>query len=242
MAGTFLCPNTCGFGKILALEASKKVALSKQEGESKTRFNNRLKQECYKLYISNFSLVEENFNIDLAKFNKKLPSLKDAINKWNFRKMDEKKLYLDTFSTSNWEKLSPVRKSEHTFSNCKGCALRYADVQALFPVKSSVLKGKAYQNPVFSSENEAQKLRCNNGRVVKPSQREIKNTAKAMYNKLSPVFEQSYGMSFAEALSKLPGLDIQYKSKNDIRSDRRQHYRQFKENIEAQIEETAFIR
>lgn len=242
MTSTFLCPNTCGFGKILALEAARNVELSRENGESPTRFKARVLKESFAIYKENFKLVEENFNIDFSKFTKKLPALRKYINTWNFRKIDEKKKYLNTFSGSAWKKLSPARKSEHSFDNCKGCKLRYADVQGLFPVKSAVLKGKAIQNPVFNAANEAAKLRCQNGRVVKPSQRDIKNTAKALYNKLSPVFESNYGMTLAEALCKSPDLDLQYKSQNDKRSQRRNHYRQAKNNIENQIAETAFIR
>ena len=38
MAGTFLCPNTCGFGKIVALELSRKVgnSLPREKGEGNT--------------------------------------------------------------------------------------------------------------------------------------------------------------------------------------------------------------
>lgn len=241
MAGTFLCPNTCGFGKIVALELSRKVgnSLPREKGEGNTKYHARLLQEQYKQFKCVFNVVEENFDVDFRKFTKKLPSLRDAINKWNYRKAEEKKTYLDTFSCANWQKLPDTRKKEHTFSNCKSCALRYADIQALFPVKSAVLKGKALKNPVFTAEKEA-RSRCN-GRVLKPSQKEIKNTAQAIYE-VAPLFEKTYDMSFAEALSKVPDLNLQHKTKNERRRDRRHHYRESKENIENQMAETAFLR
>lgn len=244
MAGTFLCPNTCGYGKIVALELSREAgkSLPRKKGESNTRFRARMLHEQHQQFKSTFSIVEEGFNLDFNKFTKKLPSLRDAINKWNFRKVEEKKRYLSTFSRANWEKLPDARKKEHSFSNCKSCALRYADIQALFPVKSAALKGKAMKNPVFSASNEASKVGICNGRALKPSQKEIKNTAKAIYEKVSPVFEKRYNVSLAKALSKVPDLELQHKSTNERRKERRHHYRESKHNIENQMAETAFLR
>lgn len=242
MQGTFLTPGTCGFGRIVALEVSRKVALPKDKRESKTKHNARIQQECYKLFKETFGDFNENFDIGFSKFTKKLPTLKNTINKWNNRKLEEKKKYLDTFSSLNWEKLSPVRKSEHSFTNCKCCALRHADTQALFPVKSKFLLGEARKNPVFNTSLEANKLRSRNGRVVKPSQRELNNAAKSMFENISSSFEKHYGVDFKQVISKDSSHQIQNKSKNDIRSERRQHYRQFKKSIEESLAETAFLR
>ena len=97
---SFLCPDTCGFGRILALEASRKVSaeLSRENGENPTRFKSRVQQESFALFKTNFSDVGENFNLDLLKFSKKLPTLRQYINKWNHRKLDEKAKYIETFS------------------------------------------------------------------------------------------------------------------------------------------------
>ena len=244
LGSTFLSPSTCGFARVLALEASRKATsqISRVNRESQTKYKARVLQETYKIYKSNFAIVQENFNPEFSKFTKKLSKLKEYFNKWNFRKLDEKKKYLDTFSSCEWEKLSDIRKCEHSFENCRGCSLRYADVEACFPVKSLFLKGEATKNPVFNAESEASRLRSQNGRVVNPKKRDIKNTAKAIYDKVSPVFEKNYGVTLAEALSKSPDLDLQYKSQNDTRCDRRSHYREAKASIESQLAETAFIR
>lgn len=213
-----------------------------EPGEGNTKFRARVLQEQYQQFKSVFSVVEESFNLDFRKFAKKLPSLREAINKWSFRKSEEKKLYLATFSRAEWEKLSENRKKEHSFSNCKSCAVRYAGVQALFPVKSAVLKGKALKNPVFNASDVANKAGKFSSRVLKPTQRDIKNTAKTIYDKVSPIFEKKYDVSLAEALSKVPNLGLQYKTVNDRRKERRQHYRESKKSIENQMAETAFLR
>ena len=242
MAGTFLCPNTCGFAKVLAVEVARQISSSivRDPGESSTKFQARLKQEVFKAYNTAFSDCREQFSIDFVKFHKKLPGLKEAFHKWNFRKANEKSRYLETFCKANWEKLSPTRKKEHCLANCKGCAVRYSEIQAYFPVKSNVLKAGAKRNPVFAAENEARKMK---GKVNnKPTTANIQNAAKAIYAKVSTLFEKNFNISFAEALAKVPELNLQCKSANERRKERRHHYRHVKENLENQMEETAFSR
>jgi len=243
MAGTFLCPNTCGFAKIAALEISRERSslIRREKGESNTKYQARLKQEMYKEFNDTFTDTMDRFSVQFLQFHKKLPGLKDTINKWNFRKSDEKSCYMETFTRKNWKKLSDTRKKEHSFSNCKGCAVRYANIQVLFPIKSSFLKGKAKVNPVFAALGEANKTRAKE-LSTKPSPTNIKNAAKAIYDKVSPLFEKSFNVSFAEGLSKVPELLLQHKTLNERRNDRRNHYRNTKEGIENQMEETAFLR
>ena len=137
-------------------------------------------------------------------------------------------------------KLSEPRKREHTFANCKSCSLRYADVQAIFPVRSAVLKGKALANPVFVAHDESQQK--STGNILKPTQQLIKDSAKAIYDKVAPAFQKQYGVPLSEGLSKVTHLNLQYKTANDRRKDRRYHYSQVKINIENQMSETAFDR
>jgi len=59
---------------------------------------------------------------------------------------------------------------------------------------------------------------------------------------VAPVFEKQFNVSFAEALSKVPELKLQHKTSNEMRNGKRKHYRNSKENIEKQMEETAFLR
>ena len=242
MAGTFLHPNTCGFGRVVAFEASGKVTLPKEKGESPAKYTSRLQRQIYEVFTTTFSEVRGNFVIGFDLFRKKLPTLKDAYRKWNSRKREERKLYFETFSSAKWEKLSLARKKEHSFSNCKSCSFRHADIQAIFPVKSRALLGIARLNPVFNAANEVNKLRSTTGRTVKPSQHEVNQAAQAVYNNVATSFENVYKANFAEVISKLPGSKVHYKAKKNSRNQRRKHYRHFKENMENQLEETAFLR
>lgn len=183
--------KNCGFAKVVAVEIAPETlsSMRKELGESNTKFQAQPKQEVYQDYNIAFSDCREQFSIDFMKFHKKLPGLREAFHKWNFRKAGEKAKYLKTFSKTNLEKLSPNRKKEHCLSNCKDCAIRYGDIQAYFPVKSRVLKGKAKMNPVFAAESEARKMK-DQVLINKPTNTNIRDVAKAIYNKVSPLFEK----------------------------------------------------
>ena len=241
MSGTFLCPNSCGFAKIVALEIHRSTVLTRQQDESKTKHQARLKLEQYNKFKSTFSSDDrDSFSIDFVKFHKKLTVLREKVNKWNVRKLDEKSKFFDTFSLENWESLSDARKKEHSLANCKGCAVRYANVQAYFPVKSLLLKSKAMNNPVFAARTAAQEYYKTP--EPKPLQKDIKTAAKDIYNSIDSVFEKRYKTTFADALSKVTELNIQHKSKNARRRERRQNYKQNKNSIERHMKETSFLR
>ncbi|KXJ04729.1 hypothetical protein AC249_AIPGENE8671, partial [Exaiptasia diaphana] len=245
MSGTFLCPNTCGFAKVLAVEAARHVERNhlKENNESPTRYRSRQVKELeYKQFQSYFTSTKENkMLIGIASFSKNLPSLRKALNQWNTKKLEEKNRFFQTFSLESWEKLSIARKNEHTFANCKGCAVRYAAIMHSFPVKSRRLKGKAKANPVFSANLEAERLRKKQHEMINPTQADAKRTAKAIYQCVSPQFEKVFKQSLAEALSQNTELNLQHKTKAERRKERRDNYRKGKENIEAHMKETSFL-
>lgn len=244
MSGTFLCPNTCGFAKVVALEVSREVSKrsSKEPSESPTRFKSRVKSEEYGLFQSYFTDTSEGkLQVNPAHFAKHLPSLKGAFNRWNTRKLHEKSRYLEHFSLKNWCSLSTARKKEHTFSNCKGCSIRYAPLQALFPVRSVRMTGKARLNPVFSANVESEKLRSDQP-SIKPTQNDAKHAAKAIYDAVAPQFENIFKQTFAQALCKNTKLNLQNKTQAQRRMELRKIYTRDKENMENHMNNTSFLR
>ena len=247
MTGTFLCPTTCGFARSIAYQLSVDIRGKfkkndgKNDGKANAKYASRLMQEQYLQFNSAFEVVKENFTLPYIMFAKKLPLLRDAIKKWSPRNYDDRKKYLDVFSLENWKKLSNTKQNEHSFMNCRGCAVRYSGTQALFPVKSTLHKSKALTNPVFAAINEAHTA-VSNSSGLKPSQQDMKQAVKNFYNKTSPIFQKTYNASLGECLSKVPDLNIQHQTKNVIRKKRRNQYRASKQNVENQMQETAFLR
>ncbi|XP_048583669.1 uncharacterized protein LOC125563042 [Nematostella vectensis] len=245
MAGVFLCPQTCGFGKVIALQVAREVekALPRESGESTTKYNARVKGEQYRKYRSYFppQVTGDAFDIEFLKFHRKLPGLRNAMNKWNTRKAEEKSKFMETFSREKWQGLSENRRKEHSFQNCKACAIRYTEVMSYFPVTSNFFKGKAKQNIIFAANNEAQRLR-NATPTVKARKRDATNVARALFEQYEESFQEQYQCSLASALSSVPGINLQHKTENDKRNERRRIYTSSKENVENQMKETAFLR
>ncbi|CAB4002556.1 Hypothetical predicted protein [Paramuricea clavata] len=92
--------------------------------------------------------------------------------------------------------------------------------------------------------NEAAKLKSP---CVKPKRSDVKKSAKAIYEAISPTFKNTFGTSFAEALASVPESQLQTKKvlnkyNQEKHKLRREQYRKAKENIEEQMKDTAFLR
>ena len=85
--------------------------------------------------------------------------------------------YLVTFSSNNWDKLTPTEKAAHSLSNCQACAANYLQEQKSFPMKPTF----------FLPENVSVKSF-------------IENDYKA-FNKLC---EQKTGQPFSDLANKYP--------------------------------------
>ena len=135
MVATLVCPTSCGFARVAALEIVREASKTfrRENGEGTAKFRARSMQECFKRYNEVFKERSEEFAIDFLKFQKKMPALRDLFSSWNPRKKAEKEKYLETFAIQNWEKMAPTLKSEHSFANCKGCYHHYPQIQALLP-------------------------------------------------------------------------------------------------------------
>ena len=223
MFGTFLSPDTCGFAKIAALEIEKEVKNAvKGNAASSSDNKTKLKQVQYKqfnAYFNNSEGGKNKFEINFLKYNINVLRLKTAVGKWSYQKSAEKKQYLETFSLKQWQKLSQQKKAEHCLANCRGCALRYATVQAFFPVKSRFLQGRCRKsNPILHAQNQAEKLKSP---TIKPKQSDVKHSAKAIYQVLSTPFENTFGTTFAEALAAIPALDLQTGSNKENKKEKK---------------------
>ena len=123
----------------------------------------------------------------------KLAALQSAVIKWSPCKK-EKEHCLNEFSVDSWKNLCEAKKKEHTLLDCKGCHQNYPSVQALFPVKSPPLQKRAKENHFVKTKE------LDEGMTTKLlSKGQIKETAKTLYDSITPVFQSvSGGMSFAE--------------------------------------------
>ena len=230
---TFLCSSSCGFAKVVALELGRRVnaEVLRDGKEGQAKFRARKLQEHYKRYVELFKEQEGSFSIDINKFRKKLPQLRDFFKSWNPRLKDEKDKFITHFSIDSWEQLSLARKKEHRFANCPGCKKRDLEVQALFPVRSKQFQSKAKENAFFKIKNTQIKSAP---KIPRPlSQVQIKTIAKGLYDNVNSAFEKICNVPFATAISKISELQLQKKkSPNEVRKARRERYRKVKQKIE----------
>ena len=99
MERSFLSPATCGFAKVAALEALKRVGiLKKLENEGNAKFKSQKLQERFNNYCSFFKEHSKAFKIAISTFNMRLPPLQAIICKWNPRKKLERDHFLAKFS------------------------------------------------------------------------------------------------------------------------------------------------
>lgn len=237
METSFLSPTTCGFAKIAALEAAKRVGvLKKLENEGNAKFKSRKLQERFNIYRSFFEEYSEAFEINISTFNKRLPPLQAIICKWNPRKKSERDTFLAKFSIQSWQKLSAVKKRGHSLTNCKGCHLDHSSTQALFPVNSPRLKGKGKENPCLLATPLAKK-------VKHASKAAVKEVTKKVYNQLNTVYKKWAGETFAQALCNIPDAEVEKKKTNLVKKqERRNIIRQGKRAIEKKWQDTSFLR
>ena len=65
----------------------------------------------------------------------------------NFRKLDERAKFLETFSVEKWKELAFEKKKEHTFVECSSCQKNFGAIQSTYPVEA--------QSRIFKQIKEA---------------------------------------------------------------------------------------
>ena len=89
-----------------------------------------------------FAKLEEHFGsnvftIDEDTFEKRINVIYDGFTRWGtLKKRDERDKYITTFSSENWEKLSPSEQRRHRVSKCYQCSFCYSE-QDTFPFKTN---------------------------------------------------------------------------------------------------------
>lgn len=237
---TFLNPKTCGFGKCAAIFAAKKSRqLKREENEGKAKFGARLQQHHYTTFKDIFHSQENYLQGEVKEFNKHFKALQQTLNKWSPRKKHEKEQFLEQFSVENWLALSNATKKEHTLFDCKGCHQNFTKAQSLFPLKSLRLKAKAKENPFVIAQTLEKDL---NKQL--PSKTVVKQTARCLYESINNAFKSvSGGVTFAEALTKVPETNLKWKqTKCEAKKARRNILIESKKNTEAKWKETSLAR
>ena len=245
MVLSFIHLTTCGFGKGLAWEISKKVDDEWKFGDSDKR--TKLKQSCqiterFNHFVAVFASCKENFAIDLKGFRKILPDLRKKIAGWS-RKIHERNQYTATFNAKSWKRLPAAEQVKHMFQNCQACQDHFVAVQALFPVQSTrfapftrsdvatLLSVVDSSTPVRGSLSKV----CSKGSAVE--------TARAIHHRINTSFKSTCNIALCAALVQVSELDIEEKkTKGEKRKIRRRLYKKSKQATEAEWAKTDVVR
>ena len=112
MAASLLNPLTCGFVKVAAWEAiMKSPKLKRDDKEGSAKYKARGLQGQYQEFKDLFADRGQEFTLDQLEFNKRTLKLEETMKTWSKDKPKEKQLYLETFSSEKWKKLSNAKKA-----------------------------------------------------------------------------------------------------------------------------------
>ena len=221
MAGTLLCPLTCGFVKVAAYSAfisSKDLAQEKNEGSSKYQARKiRLRFDKYNEFFG--EELESGFLIPFQTFTKKFPDFLSFMQKWKSRKKGDKETFLKHFSLECWNKLSKAKKREHQLQSCKGCFMNHSDMQAVFPVRSKYMKKFTRENPFVAANDMLRKEKS--AAPLKP--KALQEVTLKVYNAVNNSFQSTLGTDFATAMTKVNQLGVQQRITKAAKKKERKH-------------------
>ena len=126
MAGVF----DCGFARVAVKQSFKKK-------NGKPEMDKAKRMASYLAFFDGKN--EENFRVNQKVFHTKSRILVNNFNKW-LQNPDEKRKYMEHFSSNAWSKLSVMQRKEHSISNCKACVLEHQSYQETFPLGQTGLK------------------------------------------------------------------------------------------------------
>ena len=222
----------CGYARVAAKHSLLKEN-GKVEYDQKERYH-KFNRVFEGKYDANFHLEYEIYRV----------KSKDIASTFNKRKNNEHKgAYLKHFSASSWKSLPQIQKQQHTLRDCKACSVHHFTFQSAFPLNTNRLKSQNPAKRLQDISNVLKNKKKNNSNVkVKPTSTSVKEAAKFCYEELDKSFSKLYSTSFADALTKVKGLNLKRKAtKLEQKQKLRKLRRDEKENIKHQWEDMEVI-
>ena len=216
----------CGFARVA-------VKLSILKANGKVEYDH---EQRWKKYSEIFQGVHKSrFEVDKNLYTKRSKALEHHFKRW---KTTTKKIYIEHFSQTNWEKLTEHEKKQHSLANCKACDVHHFSYQSLFPLWGNKIKTVTHEG-IYKQIN-SRILKESSAGNVKVTKKALKSATKEVYDKINTTFEKTFGVSFAIAQTSVPELNVQVKkSRAELKKERRNQSRACKKHIEQQWTENA---
>ena len=223
---SLISPSSCGFAKVLALEADSwaKENITKNEAESKTKFTSRFLRARYDKYMEYFKESRE-FEIPFTSFQKKLPVLQRIYKNWSPHKREQLHNFKETFSIERWTKLTSAKKWERSLNNCKACYHYHIEELSYFSIRARTFLNAAKINPFHASKEL--KFKKHKG---KP----LNDITLRLVNQINTYYQENCEVSFTEALVKA-NIGVQKKlSPAEMKQQRRERSRMITNKMQEQ--------
>ena len=177
----------------------------------------KLPQGAINTIHADFTALFPRFYIDLQTAKKRFPAINKVFNK-KWHPDTAKKLYLTTYSTSNWQALPESEKQQHSLRECTACTASCGSLYNCFPSGKKATK----ENTITLT-------------VEKNSAPE--KVGKYVLSQLGSFVEKQTGASLQEILANTPKSNLTQKpSSNKKLDEKRKVEREFRKKIETEYE------
>ena len=187
----------CGFARVCIYENSNPGRTGRN---ARRQINSTEREEKFRSQFRahpNFGIDEDYFQLrdknNNSPFERDCNKILDYFQKKFRGGRQSKDCYLETFSSLKWSQLPDLEKNFHTYSNCRQCYKQHKECQLSFPQKPFFHP----KEPVVSIDVDA----------IHILGEELFTTA--VLSELNTIYQDTYGMSFTDALLKDKSLHFQ---------------------------------
>ena len=224
----------CAWARVCIRETKNLCSIKKAFSEGNAKFGSRVLQERYKLYCENFNGYSK-FDISQYEFNRVSKKIDEQIVNW--RRKEDKQLYLSRFSMGNWSDQGKIMTREarksHSLRNCKACQLYNSHYQATYPLKKMCMSGK--RGPLSNIAVDAK----NNTLIPegsKATKKQLKFVGQTIYSTYNDKCKEHFSKTLSEVLVLVPEANLEMKlSPTEKRKEKRDKLRQVKTDIEKRV-------
>lgn len=150
----------CGFARVAVFKLTRQHTV-KFKSINKHGSRAELSRKFQSLYDScpKFGLCEDYFSETSkhpSRFNKACDRVTSAFHK-KWYPYEKRQEYINTFSISQWEKLSSAQKRTHTLRSCDACYNEFKLLQQIFPEKPVYTPTQVLQVNLTAAEGTKKK-------------------------------------------------------------------------------------
>ena len=200
-----LHPGSCCYAKGIGYSIlTERNVVKKDTDEADRDFRSRVLHYKHEKFNSIFAEIFD-FEVNYDVFRIRFQKFQTFMLKWGKSNSADKKQFLETFCEEKWSELSRSSKVEHTFTSCKKCSIIHHDMQGKLPIPKG-MQGISKENLI----HQAQSVNIQNTKQS-TSTKVLKDCANTIHMTIEKKFQDKFGKSYTETLTKVKSLNLQIK-------------------------------